>query len=479
MSTHESLHYGTWMHDDAGLPCFHGRFEGPAAVASPFMHGISSGRLQALVNRQGLVHLFTTEGGYTDLSASTFRGRSGLYLEIETHGDRHALIHDDLAESIAVCYGTGYARFTGIWRDGEGGVLEVVQEFYAPPDRQSRLIGRFHLRNIGACTIEGRLRVRADVEPNRVTGPLPRPISASSAGVCWPGFYPGLGDYQLAAEPGFSACPPEGVSLLLASPLDLAPRAVHSVVAQVGYGAQPLPPAVSPEGARLAWARRLSRLSFPGVDSWMRDEAVWSAGQLYSHEAWDSSVGEHYLNLGGYGWIGFGVREVPETALALAAYDSAFAFTCLRWAAKVQYASGDIPHCHAFRRPAAGESLSTGRRESDNEIWFVLACAEVVHATGNTAFLDETLPFWEGESAPVWEHVRRAVEWIFTGVGLGSHGLIRIAEGDWNDYLSHVGARGRGESMMNTGMACRALDRLIPLARPRDPAFARLCAQRL
>lgn len=478
-SPNESLHYGTWTHDDAGLPCFEGRFKGAAAVTHPFTHGISSGRLQALINRHGLVHLFTTEGGYLDLSANTFRGRSGLYVEIETGAHRHTLIHGDLTEKTTVCYGIGYARFTGIWRDDAGCALAIEQEFYTAPDRQPRLLGLFHVRNIGKQRFEGRIRVRADVEPERKTGELPRPLTSSGGALIWPGFHPGLGDYQLVAGPGFAACPAEGVSLLMASPLQLAPHDSRTVVAQVGYGTQPLPPIVAPETSRRGWTRRLSSLDLTRHEPWMRDEARWCAGQLYSHEAWDSSVGEHYLNLGGYGWVGFGVREVPETALAIAAYDPELAFTCLRWTAKVQYDNGDLPHCHAFRRPAAGQALDTGHRESDNEIWFVLACAEVVHLTGNNAFLDEVVPFWNGTLASVWEHLRRAVEWIFTGVGLGAHGLIRIAEGDWNDYLSHVGARGRGESMMNTGMACRALDRLIPLARHRDPVFAALCASRL
>ena len=479
MSTPESLHYGTWTHDDAGLPCFDGRFGGAVAIDRPFLHGISSGRLQALVNRHGLVHLFTTEGGHTDLSANTFCGRSGLYLELEINGDRYSLIHDDLDESVSVRYGIGYARFTGIWRDGLGGALEVEQEFYVVPDREARVLGRFHLRNIGARAVEGRVRVRADIEPNRKSGPVPRELACSPGSVHWRNFHKGLGACQLVAEPDFSACKQEGVALLLAAPLHLPPRASRTLTAQIGYGPHPLPPAIPPDTSRQAWAQRLSGLDFSDHPAWIRDEAVWSAGQLYGYEAWDSSVGEHYLNLGGYGWIGFGVREVPETALAVVAYDPELAFTCLRWAAKVQYANGDLPHCHAFRRPEANETLSTGRRESDNEIWFALACAEVVHVTGNTAFLDETLPFWEGETATVWEHLRRAVDWIFSGVGLGSHGLIRIAEGDWNDYLSHVGVRGFGESMMNTGMACRALDRLIPLAVTRDPVFAKICSVRL
>ncbi|MDF3057411.1 MAG: cyclic beta 1-2 glucan synthetase [Rariglobus sp.] len=475
----ETLHYGTWTNDEAGLPCFDGRFTGAAAVERPFMHGFSSGRLQVLVNRWGLVQLFTTEGGYTDLCANTFQARSGLYLELEIAGERFPLIHDDLTEPLSIRYGIGYACFTGLWRDGRGGALEIEQEFYTPPDRQPRMAARFRLRNAGATSLAGHLRLRSDVVPGGALGPSPRLLREAPGSVVWKDFHPGLGDFQLIADTAFTACKAEGVSLLLSTPFSLPLGACREITAQAGYGVRPLDAPPLPAVARRAWARRLGDLEFDECESWIRDEARWSAGQLYSYEAWDSSVGEHYLNLGGYGWVGFGAREVPESALAIAAHDPALALSCLRWTAKIQYATGDIPHCHAFRRPAAGETLSTGHKESDNEIWFVLACAEVVQTTGNLDFLDEELPFWEGEPAPVWEHLRRAVDWIFKGVGLGAHGLILIADGDWNDYLSGVGARGFGESMMNTGMACCALDRLIPLARIRDPLFAAECEERL
>jgi hypothetical protein len=475
----EALHYGTWTHDEAGLPCFDGHFIGAAAVERPFTHGFSSGRLQVLVNRHGLVQVFTTEGGYVDLCACTFRARSGLYLEFETENDRFPLIHDDLTEKTVIRYGIGYARYTGIWRDGDGGALMIEQEFYTAPDRQPRMSGCFRVKNVGATPLVGRLRLRSDVVPAGDSGPSPRVLHESPGAISWKNFHPGLGDFKLSADASFTACKAEGVSLLLATPFSLDPGESRTIDAQIGYGTREYAPALPPAAARHRWVRRLAGLEFSGFAPWVRDEARWSAGQLYSYESWDSSVGEHYLNLGGYGWIGFGAREVPETALAIVGYDPALAFDSLRWTAKIQYANGDIPHCHAFRRPAAGEVLSTGHRESDNEIWFVLACAEVVHATGNIEFLDEDISFWEGESASVWEHLRRAVEWIFTGIGLGANGLIRIADGDWNDYLSAVGARGFGESMMNTGMACRALAQLLPLAQARDPDFAEQCAERL
>jgi cellobiose phosphorylase len=48
---------------------------------------------------------------------------------------------------------------------------------------------------------------------------------------------------------------------------------------------------------------------------------------------------------------------------------------------------------------------------------------------------------------------------------VGEHGLIKSWHGDWNDYLFPMGQAGKGESMKNTGMACRAGIHLSRIAR--------------
>ena len=469
----ENLHYGSWTNDSSDLPCFDGRFTGPVAIDRPFLHGLSSGRLNALINRWGLVHLFTTEAGYLNLSLNNSRVRSGLYLELEIDGERFPLIHGDLPEPLNVRYGIGYTQFSARWRRNES-ALKVAQEFFTPPDRASRLVGGFQLGNIGSDALTGTLRVRSDLEiAARPSGH--RALDVGPGFCRWTEAHPELGDLYLAADDRFHGQKEEGVTLGLACEFRLPPGETIAFAAQVGYGRGPVPSIPVATVARQAWAKRLARVPATGVEPWMRDEAIWCAGQLCSFEAYDRSVDEHYLNLGGYGWAGFGAREVPQTALTVAGWDPDLAFSSLRWTAKIQRTNGDIPHCHAFLRPLPGKPLATGRRESDNELWFVLACADVVATTGRTEFLDEEIPFWKDESASIWEHLRRAVAWIRKGIGIGRHGLIRIAEGDWNDYLSHVGTDGHGESMMNTGMACRALDALLPFAEERDPEFAADC----
>jgi cellobiose phosphorylase len=103
--------------------------------------------------------------------------------------------------------------------------------------------------------------------------------------------------------------------------------------------------------------------------------------------------------------------------------------------------------------------------DSDNELWFVLGCCESVAASGRTEFLDEVCSFWDRGQGTIWEHIKRAFYWVRDQIGTGQHGLILIREGDWNDYLSLIGAEGRGESVMNSGMACRAFASVLEIAR--------------
>jgi cyclic beta-1,2-glucan synthetase len=70
----------------------------------------------------------------------------------------------------------------------------------------------------------------------------------------------------------------------------------------------------------------------------------------------------------------------------------------------------------------------------------------------------------------MWDHCIAGFRFLRDGVGVGPHGLVRSCRGDWNDYLTPVGAGGTGESMMNTGMAARACDTLARLASRRGEA---------
>ena len=71
---------------------------------------------------------------------------------------------------------------------------------------------------------------------------------------------------------------------------------------------------------------------------------------------------------------------------------------------------------------------------SDPHMWLILACCELVKETGDTSFLQKKLPFQDGGEAGVYEHLKRAMQYMINDAG--AHGIPRIRYADWNDALN-------------------------------------------
>lgn len=226
------------------------------------------------------------------------------------------------------------------------------------------------------------------------------------------------------------------------------------------------------ERSHTGWAEELSHAWLNAPEDWIRRECCWTMGQLLSFRNYDGLLDEHYMNLGGYGWGEFAGRECSEVALSLAKCYPRYARENLRWVAKTQFADGRLPRVWDFTKnftPQVRPGLADGiprpdtSKElwaSDQEIWFVLSCMETMDFF-ESDLLGEKVSFADDvTAAEMWEHCRRAFYWVRDGIGVGEHGLIRMLHGDWNDYLSGMGLCGRGESCMNSGMACRAFAKL-------------------
>jgi hypothetical protein len=468
---------GRWNRDDLQLPCFDLQAPAQAHPYAPLKHLIASGRLSAFADRWGNLSLFTTEGGcgYLDISRNAHLCRSGLYMMVRFEGQLVSLIPDQWYDRQRTRYGCGYAQYTGQIDLGEDLPLGVEQAFYAPAEPEPFLHGLFRIENRSQRPLDLEWVLASDVSlvDNYRKVELEQ-VLAEDATVCLEAVHDTLGDiYLVADDDRWQGTAVSLVAMGLTRSIRLEPGRQAQVSTCVGYGrgedrrraAQRAAQAAAQSPAA-SWAQVVKPSAPAGEADWVRDECIWTFGQLLSFTNYDSSLEEFYVSLGGYGWRGFNQRELGEVSMVLSGWRPGLARSNLRYMAKTQWSNGDMPKGHDFRKREKQVPPPEGPDCSDPEIWFLLG-ATTVALEGDEAFLEEIIAWSDGGEVSLWEHLVKAFEHIRDEIGTGPRGLLRFVRGDWNDYLGPMGAKGRGESMMNSGMACRAYDQFAQLCRRR------------
>ena len=146
----------------------------------------------------------------------------------------------------------------------------------------------------------------------------------------------------------------------------------------------------------------------------------------------------------GYGARGIGVRDSSQDVMGILALRPEKGKALLRQLLQMQKRDGSA--MHQFNPltmvGSAGDSLEVAEGPhyySDDHLWLVLAVTAYLKETGDFAFLDESIPFYDRdreerplESGSVAEHLRRAL--AFTSSDTGAH--CRSGFADWNDTVN-------------------------------------------
>ena len=185
---------------------------------------------------------------------------------------------------------------------------------------------------------------------------------------------------------------------------------------------------------------------------------LWGKYQLFAITHWRGT--SHYHGAEG----GQGYRDTAQDVEGLLSIDLETARKKLERLLYYQYRSG---HAVSGFSEIEGtwENQGAGTqgvvKKADVAVWLPYSVVSYVKETGDTGFLRKEFPFHDGGSATVYEHLLRAIRYLYGA--RGRHGLPLIGQADWNDAYDHVGIEGRGESVwlgMAFVRACRQVQEL-------------------
>src|SRR6185312_8446511 len=228
------------------------------------------------------------------------------------------------------------------------------------------------------------------------------------------------------------------------------------------------------------WLHTLPKFSTES-DPIFRREMRWNAAALEAMTTWHEYYDETIVPQGTmYEYIwgqNDSSRDYAQQALPFCHTNPAIARSTLRFLMKRTLPDGEIK----LDDEGFGWDTPTAQKTSDQQLYFFLLLAEYLRATRDFSILHEQIGYYPLENSghdTGLAHVRQAFLFLRDRVGVGTHGIIRRWNSDWNDMfgwwqspIPYNTEFQTSESHMNSAMALAILGELAThLDAAHDPA---------
>ncbi len=180
------------------------------------------------------------------------------------------------------------------------------------------------------------------------------------------------------------------------------------------------------------------------LNTWLKYQAI--AGRLWGRAG--------YYQTGG----AFGFRDQLQDSQIFLPIDASQTRKQILLHARHQFKDGQVYH---WWHPLSEVGLPT--EMTDDLLWLPYLVTEYLQETNDFSVLDEKEPFIDDTiGSTLYEHCIRAIEKVYSR--MSERGLPLIGAGDWNDGLSAVGLKWKGESVWLGQFLHRILLDFIPVA---------------
>ena len=175
----------------------------------------------------------------------------------------------------------------------------------------------------------------------------------------------------------------------------------------------------------------------------------------------------------------FGFRDQLQDTLGIKYYNPNFMKDQIIKHSKHQFIEGDVEH---WWHDENKRGIRT--RFSDDLLWLVYMTIQYIEQTGDYSILDIETSYKKGAileegvderydlyeeseiKESIYMHCIRAIE---KSLNFGEHGLPKMGSGDWNDSMSTVGNKGKGESVWLGFFLYDILNKFIEIIKTVEP----------